>query len=180
MHKTFIVILLTSMILFSNLASADYGFEFESITYLNKGYHGSAWYGKNGKRVRLIYASVTYPEMLNPDGFKNYTSTFKEIEFDFYFGEDKDNFREIWFAAGAGQTDMSVESKSTGKTATITSTDFHTGVGYAISVKNNFYINPWIGADVHLDAPKTVNVGSEIWQPQIIEIVGGMKLGFDF
>jgi hypothetical protein len=150
------------------------------MTFLNDGYHGSVWYGSGGKRIRLVYAKATYPKPFTPDGFANLTSRFKEIEFDFFVGDKRNDFRGIWLAIGGGQTDMSIESKATGATATITSNDLHSGIGYAVPVLGGFYINPWIGADVHLNTPDSVQVGTETWHPRKIDPVGGMKLGFEF
>ncbi len=161
-------------------AYAEVGFESETMTFMNKGYHGSVWYGSDGKRVRLVYAKATYPQSLNPEGFTNFTSKFKEIEFDFFTSEEGGHFRGWWFAIGGGQTDMSIESKTTGATARITSDDLHSGIGYAISIVDGFYINPWIGADIHLNAPRTVQVGTEVWHPRKVDVVGGVKLGVDF
>lgn len=166
--------------LFSGYAYAEFGIESETMTFLNKGYHASVWYGSGGKRVRLVYSRVTYPEQFAPDGFTNLTARFKEIEFDFFMGEGRNDFRGFWFAIGGGQTDMSIESKTTGATANITATDLHSGIGYAVPVVGGFYVNPWIGADFHLNAPEQVQVGTETWNPRKIDLVGGMKLGFEF
>jgi hypothetical protein len=180
MKRIIVVPVLLLSCLFSGYANAEFGIESETMTFLNKGYHGSVWYGSGGKRIRLVYSRVTYPEQFNPAGFTNLTSRFKEIEFDFFVGEKRDDFRGLWFAMGGGQTDMSIQSKATGATAKITCNDLHTGIGYAVSVLDGFYVNPWIGADVHLNAPKQVQVGTETWNPRMIDLVGGMKLGFEF
>lgn len=166
--------------LFCGYASADFGIEAETMAFLNKGYHGSVWYGAAGKRVRLVYSRVTYPGPFNPEGFTNMTSRFKEIEFDFFVGDQRNHFRGLWIAIGGGQTDMSIESKTSGATANIVCNDLHSGIGYAVPVQGNFYINPWIGADMHLNAPEQVRVGTETWNPRKIDLVGGMKLGFEF
>lgn len=180
MKKISAILLLVAMVVMTGNANADVGAESEIMTFLNKGYHGSVWFGTGGNRVRFVYAKATYPDMLNPAGFTNQTSTFKEVEFDFFFGEKRADFRGAWFAIGGGQTDMSIESKTTGATATITANDLHSGIGYAISVAGNFYVNPWIGVDVHLNLPDTVPVGAEVWSPRKVDFVGGMKLGLDF
>jgi hypothetical protein len=163
-----------------NNANADIGIESEVVTFLNNGYHGSVWFGAEGRRIRFVYAKATYPGALTPSGFTNWTSRFKEAEFDFFFGDRKNDFRGPWFAIGAGQTEMSIESKSTAATARITSNDLHSGIGYAISVANKFYVNPWIGIDVHLNVPGSVQVGTETWNPRKVDWVGGMKLGLNF
>jgi hypothetical protein len=180
MKKLVLIPALLSSCLISGFANADIGIESETMAFLNKGYHASVWYGSRGKRIRLVYSKVTYPGPFNPEGFTNLTSRFKEIEFDFFVGEKRDAFRGLWIALGGGQTDMSIQSKSTAATANITSNDFHTGIGYAVPVLGGFYINPWIGADVHLNAPKNVQVGTETWNPRKVDLVGGMKLGFEF
>ncbi len=102
------------------------------------------------------------------------------MEIDFFFGAESNKFRGVWFAIGGGETETSIESKATGETAEITTTDLHSGIGYAISIANSFYINPWIGIDVHLDAPDEVQVGDETWEPRKVDFVGGMKLGINF
>lgn len=164
----------------SGYANAEIGIESETLAFLNKGYHGSIWYGSGGKRIRLVYSKVTFPGAFEPEGFTNLTARFKEVEFDFFVGDQRDNFRGLWIALGGGQTNMSIESKTTSATATITSNDLHTGIGYAVSVRGGFYVNPWIGADVHLNTPNRVQVGSETWYPRRVDLVGGMKLGLQF
>lgn len=180
MKKIFIVPVALLSCIFSGYADAQIGIESDTVAFLNKGYHGSVWYGSGGKRVRLVYAKATFPDSFNPAGFTNLTSTFKEIEFDFFIGEKRDDFRGLWFAIGGGQTKMSIESKTTGAAAKITVNDLHSGIGYAVSIMDGFYINPWIGIDVHIDAPNKVQVGTETWNPRKVDPVGGVKLGIDF
>jgi hypothetical protein len=75
---------------------------------------------------------------------------------------------------------MSIESKTTGAGAQITVNDLHSGIGYAVSITDGFYINPWIGIDVHLNVPNKVQVGTETWNPRKVDPVGGVKLGINF
>lgn len=156
------------------------GLESEIMTWINGGYHGSVWIGKNGHRARFVIAKATYPDYLNPEGFTNLTSTFFEIETDHFFGKKKTEFRGLWFAIGAGYTKQSITSKLSGIEETIHLFDIHTGVGYALSIYKRLYINPWIGIDLHVNAPKQVNVGSEIWEPRIVDPVLGAKIGYSF
>lgn len=163
-----------------NRISYSYGFESEIMCFINKGYHGSFWFGKNGLRARLVLAKATYPDYLNPDGFTNLTSKFYEIEIDYYFGKKRREFRGLWYALGAGYTQQSIKSVTTNEEGIIDLIDLHTGVGYAISIYKGLYINPWIGIDLHINAPNEVNVGEEIWKPRKIDPVLGAKIGYSF
>lgn len=180
MNRIILTLVLLTNCLFSAHARADFGLESETMAFLNKGYHGSIWYGSGGTRARLVYSRVTFPGAFNPEGFTNLTARFREIEFDFFVGDQRNEFRGLWIAIGGGQTDMSIESKTTGATASITCNDLHSGIGYAIPVQGGFYVNPWIGIDIHLNAPEQVRVGTETWNPRKVDLVGGMKLGFQF
>jgi hypothetical protein len=157
-----------------------YGVETEIMTWINSGYHGSLWLGKNGMRVRFVVASATFPEYLNPEGFKNPTSDFYEIEFDYFFGKKRREFRGLWYALGSGYTKQTIESKTTNLQSSVDLIDLHTGVGYAINLYKGLYINPWVGLSIHLNAPKEVNIGAEIWKPRTIDPVLGAKLGYSF
>jgi hypothetical protein len=157
-----------------------YGVETEIMTWINSGYHGSLWLGKNGMRVRFVVASATFPEYLNPEGFKNLTSDFYEIEFDYFFGKKRREFRGLWYALGSGYTKQTIESKTTNLQSSVDLIDLHTGVGYAINLYKGLYINPWVGLSIHLNAPKEVNIGAEIWKPRTIDPVLGAKLGYSF
>lgn len=180
MKKSLLVSAVLASFLGSNQAHAEIGIESDTVPFLNKGYHGSVWYGSAGKRIRLVYAKATFPDAFTPDGFSNLTSRFKEMEFDFFIGKRREEFLGPWIAIGGGRTDMSIQSSTTGATATITSNDLHSGIGYAIPVTEGFYINPWIGVDIHLNALEKVQVGNETWNPRKADLVGGMKLGIKF
>jgi hypothetical protein len=163
-----------------NRVSYFYGVESEIMCFINKGYHGSFWIGKNGVRTRLVIAKATYPDYLNPEGFTKLTSKFYEIETDYFFGKKRNNFRGLWYALGVGYTQQSIVSEVAKEKGRIDLIDLHTGVGYAISIYNGFYINPWIGIDLHLNAPKKLRVGNEIWKPRKIDPVLGAKIGYSF
>ncbi|SHF35593.1 hypothetical protein [Dysgonomonas macrotermitis] len=155
------------------------GIESEVMCYINKGYHGSFWVGMNGIRSRFVFAKSTFPSSFAPDGFKNLTSTFYEMEVDFFIGKQKREYKGLWIAAGLGLTNQSIESKSTGLKGDTNLFDIHSGAGYAISLYKALYINPWIGIDIHTNT-KNISVGNETWKPNIIDIVGGAKIGYRF
>jgi hypothetical protein len=129
----------------------------------------------------LVTAKSSYPSGLVESGFKDQTLTFfYEIEFDVFFGENKDNFRGFWLAGGFGRTKHDITSETTGIDASIHTNDIHFGTGYTFEISKNFTVNPWIGAAYHINAPSSVAVGSEVWSPKEIDLVGGLKLGFEF
>lgn len=156
-----------------------FGIESEIMTFVNKGYHGSFWVGVNGIRSRFVYAKSTFPSSFTPDGFKNLTSTFYEMEVDFFIQRKRKEYRGLWVAIGCGLTQQSIKSKSTDLKGTINLFDIHSGVGYAIGLYKGLYINPWIGIDLHTNV-KNVQVGNERWKPNFIEPVGGAKIGYRF
>lgn len=157
-----------------------FGFESEINTFINSGWHGSVWVGKGGHRARLVVAKAKFPKSFTPSGFKDLQSTFFEIEIDNYFGKKRDEFRGFWFALGGGYTIQSIKSETTGLKGEIDLFDLHSGIGYAISLYKGLYINPWLGVDVHLNAPSKVAIGNEIWKPSKIEPVLGAKIGYSF
>lgn len=167
---------------YSNVAQAQshYGFESNVTTFIGNGYHGSFWYGKNGLRARAILSRAVYPDKLTADGFKDKTLTYREVEFDFFFGANADKFRGFWLAAGFGRTDHEITSKSTEIQASISTNDLHFGGGYTFELTSRFTCNPWLGGDYHASAPDEVKVGNETWNPKKLELVAGLKLGIDF
>lgn len=163
-----------------NCTAFSFGVESEVMCFINKGYHGSFWFGKNGLRARAVVAKATYPDYLNQEGFTNLTSRFYEIEIDYYFSKKRNNFRGFWYALGAGYTQQSIENATSKESEAIDLIDLHTGVGYAISIYKGLYINPWLGIDLHLNAPNVVNVGNDVWNPRKIDPVLGTKIGYSF
>lgn len=157
----------------------SFGVESEIMTWINKGYHGSFWFGKNGLRARFVVAKATYPDKFNPEGFTNLTSQFYEMEVDYFFGKKRNAFRGLWVALGTGYTKQTIESETTQIKASTDLIDLHTGIGYAINIYKGLYINPWIGIDLHLNT-KDVEVGSETWTPNSIDPVLGAKIGYSF
>ena len=181
-----IKIVFAVVILFSNISlyaqskeKLSFGLESEIMTWINKGYHGSFWVGKKGLRARLVIAKATYPDKFTPEGFTNLTSEFYEMEFDYFFGKNKNDFRGLWVALGTGYTKQSIESKTSEISASIDLIDLHTGIGFAISLYKGLYINPWIGIDLHLNS-QDINVGNEHWKPNLIDPVLGAKIGYSF
>ncbi len=156
-----------------------FGFASELMTWINKGFHGSFWIGKNGLRARLVTAKAVYPNAFSPKGFKDLTSEFYEIEIDYFFGKKRNEFRGIWFAVGSGYTRQSVVSESSGQKVYANLFDLHSGIGYTISLYKGLYINPWIGVDLHLNR-KEIKVGEEKWTPNFIDPVLGAKVGYSF
>lgn len=156
-----------------------FGFESEIVTWINQGYHGSFWMGRNGLRARLVIAKATYPDSFNPEGFTDLTSEFYEIEFDYFFGKKRSEFRGLWVALGTGYTRQSIQSETTYIRASTDLIDLHSGVGYAITIYKGLYITPWVGVDLHLNA-QDVEVGNEIWTPNFIDPVFGAKVGYSF
>lgn len=163
-----------------NRSTFSCGVESEIMCFINKGYHGSFWFGKNGLRARAVIAKATYPDYLNQVGFSNLTSRFYEIEIDYFFGKKRNDFRGLWYALGSGYTQQSIENATTKESATIDLIDLHTGIGYAISIYNGLYVNPWVGIDLHLNAANEVYVGDNVWNPRKIDPVLGAKIGYSF
>lgn len=157
-----------------------YGFESNVPTFFLDGYHASAWYGKDGLRFRLVSSEAVYPDHFTETGFKDKTLTFLEIEFDYFLGSDASRFRGFWVACGTGRTKQKITSKNSGAVARIETYDFHFGTGYVFELSEIFTLNPWVGGDYHLDTPSTVSVGGETWDPEELELVGGLKVGIDF
>lgn len=156
-----------------------FGLESEIMCFINQGYHGSVWVGYNGFRSRFVVAQSTYPDRLDPKGFKNLKSQFYEIEVDFFLGKRRKEYRGLWVASGFGLTKQSIESEITGLRGHANLFDWHSGVGYAIGIYKAIYINPWIGLDIHIN-PKNIYIGDEKWRPNIIDPVGGAKIGYSF
>lgn len=161
-------------------AEGKYGFESNVTVFLLDGYHGSVWYGENGYRVRVVTAKAVYPSGMVASGFKNKILTFNEIEFDVFFGKNKNDFHGAWVAGGLGRTKHEITSKTTDMSNQIYTIDIHFGTGYTHEILENFTVNPWLGGVYHVDAPDSVAVGDEIWSPKKINFVGGVKLGFEF
>lgn len=157
----------------------SFGVESEILTFINKGYHGSFWVGMNGIRARFVCAQATSPSFLSPKGFKDLKTQFYEMEVDVYFGKRRNEFRGLWVALGPGLTKQSIKSKDTNIKGKITMFDIHSGIGYSIGMYKGLYINPWIGLDLHTNA-KDVQIGNETWKPNLIDPVGGAKIGYSF
>ena len=162
------------------MAEGKYGIESNLVPFFLDGYHASVWYGKNGYRARVVTAKSDYPSSLVQSGFEDQTLTFYEVEFDIFFGDKKDQFRGLWIAAGYGRTKQEIRSETTGSEASIRTNDIHFGTGYTFEITNDITLNPWIGGAYHLNIPTNVEVGSEVWNPDDIDLVGGVKLGYEF
>lgn len=154
-----------------------FGLEAESMCFINNGYHGSFWIGKKGIRARFVIAKATFPGSITPKGFKDLTSNFYEVEIDRFLGKHKNDFKGIWYAIGSGYTNQKIISASTNSEAYIHLVDLHSGIGYTLNLYKCVYLNPWLGIDAHINRPKNVSVGGEIWHPRLIEPLFGAKLG---
>jgi hypothetical protein len=159
-------------------AKVAYGFESELMTWINSGYHGSFWIGKNGHRFRAIVARATFPSQFTPEGFRDLTSQFYEVETDHFFGKNRAQFRGFWLAIGAGYTKQSIVEQTSHMKKAVDLIDIHSGAGYAINIYKGMYINPWLGIDYHVNAPDAVPVGNRVWKPGTVDPVFGAKIGY--
>ncbi|TGV00740.1 hypothetical protein [Flavivirga rizhaonensis] len=153
------------------------GVETNILPFLYNGYHGSIWGGKNGYRLRLVTAKTDYPSSTVPEGFSKVNLTFYEVEFDAFFGRRKSEFIGFWLASGIGRTTHEATT-SNGISDKTTTTDIHFGIGYTFSVWKGLTVNPWVGGAWHTDFPDEIVVGSEIWRPNSLSPVGGLKIGY--
>jgi hypothetical protein len=154
-----------------------FGFESEILTWIQGGYHGSVWLGRDGLRLRAVVAQATFPQGLTPNGFRDLTSQFYEMECDLFLGDRADKFRGTWIALGGGLTRQSIRSDD-GHEGRLLLADIHSGFGYTTALPRGFTLNPWVGIDLHLNTPDQVAVGSQIWKPRWFDPVLGCKAGW--
>lgn len=176
---TTMAIILSSIPMYVN-AEAKFGIESSLLPYYLDGYHVSAWYGDNGYRARFEVSEASYPDEMVASGFTSSEVSFYEVEFDAYFGSQKNEFRGFWIGAGVGQSEHSITAISSNTSSNIISNDLHVSTGYTYSMMKNITVNPWVGASYYLGFPDDVVVGSDTWSPEALQLVGGFNLGIDF
>ena len=77
-----------------------FGIEIDLLPYATKGYYGSAFAGRDGRRFRGVAARSTTPSFLVTDGFKKKRTDAYAFLIDRFFGSKSQELKGFWIGGG--------------------------------------------------------------------------------
>jgi len=165
-------------------ARADnrFGVESDVIGWATGGYHGSAWFGTERVRVRLVKALFYTPTFTLPDEFESLRNDAWEFFIDVAWRPRHGRFEGVWSSIGLELYDRTIREVDTAEIERFNALDLALRAGYIWRPfkASGFYVNPWIGLNAHLSGPDTVLVGSTTYTVPSLAPLGSLKLGYGF
>jgi hypothetical protein len=161
--------------------ASNWGFESDAIGWATGGYHGSAWFGTEQVRVRIVKALFYAPQFTVPDGFERLRNDVWEFFVDVAWRPRPARFGGLWSGVGLELYDREIRDESSGTDATYDALELAFRTGYIWRPFNaGFYVNPWVGVNVRLDGEASVLVGERTYSAPRVSPLASLKLGWQF
>ncbi len=161
--------------------ASHWGFESDAIGWATGGYHGSAWFGTEQVRVRIVKALFYAPQFTVPEGFERLRNDVWEFFVDVAWRPPQARFGGLWTGVGLELYDREIRDKSSGTDATYDALELALRTGYIWRPFNaGFYVNPWLGLNVRLDGDASVLVGERTYSAPRLSPLASLKLGWQF
>lgn len=161
--------------------ASSWGFESDAIGWASGGYHGSAWFGSEQVRVRVVKAVFFAPSFIVPEGFERLRHEAWEFFVDVAWRPRPARFEGLWSGVGLELYDRTIRDASTGTDAEFDALELALRTGYIWRPFDaGFYVNPWIGLNVRLDGDATVLVGERVYAAPRLSPLASLKLGWQF
>lgn len=165
----------------STAHGSHWGVESDAIGWATRGYHGSAWFGSEQVRVRIVKALFYAPQLTVPDGFERLRNEAWEFFVDVAWRPGPNRFEGLWSSAGLELYERSIRDASSGETADFDVLDLALRTGYIWHPFDaGFYVNPWVGLNVRVDGDASVLVGERTYSVPRVAPLASLKLGWQF
>lgn len=161
--------------------ASRWGVESDVVGWATGGYHGSAWFGSEQVRVRLVKAVFFAPDFTVPSGFERLRNEAWEFFVDVTWRPRPARFEGLWSGVGLELYDRQIRDESSGTVADLDSLELALRTGYIWRPFDaGFYLNPWVGLNLRLDGDSSVLVGERTYSAPRVSPVASLKLGWQF
>lgn len=165
----------------STAHASRWGFESDVVGWATGGYHGSAWFGSEQVRVRIVKAVFFAPSFTVPSGFERLRNEAWEFFVDVAWRPRPSRFEGLWSGVGLELYDRQIRDESSGTDAGFDALELALRTGYIWRPFDaGFYLNPWVGLNVRLDGDSSVLVGERTYSAPRVSPVASLKLGWQF
>lgn len=176
--------LVLSSILLATAGTAEashWGLESDVIGWASGGYHGSAWFGTEQLRVRIVKAVFYSPTFTLPDELDRLRNEAWEFFVDRAWSPPGSRFAGLWSGVGLEVYDRRIRAESSHSEADFEALEVALRTGYIWHPFNaGFYINPWVGLNVRLDGESSVLAGERTYSAPRLIPLASLKLGWQF
>jgi hypothetical protein len=157
-----------------------FGSEVDLLPYINKGYYGSAFAGRDGWRFRVVAARSTMPSFLVKDGFRDKRSDAYAALVDRFFGNKKDRLEGFWIGGGVEDWRSRIRTESATSYAHYNNVMLTAGAGYVWKFSSHFYLNPWVAGHFAMGGARDIAVAGKTYTQPAFTPEASVKLGFMF
>jgi len=166
----------------STAHASRWGIESDAIGWASGGYHGSAWFGSEQVRVRIVKALFYAPSFTVPEGFERLRHEAWEFFVDVAWRRSRPSrFAGPWSSLGLELYDRTIRDASSGTDARFDALELALRTGYIWHPFDaGFYVNPWVGLNVRLDGEASVLVGERTYAAPRVSPLASLKLGWQF
>jgi hypothetical protein len=158
------------------------GLESDLVGWATGGYHGSAWFGGDRVRLRIVKALFYTPSFLVPDGFDRHRNDAWEFFIDTAWRPRAGRFDGLWTGVGLELYDRSIRDASSGTETRFDALELAFRAGYIWRPFGDLglYVNPWVGLNVRLTGADDVSVATSVYEAPRVAPLGSVKLGYQF
>lgn len=165
----------------STAHASNWGLESDVIGWATGGYHGSAWFGSERVRLRMVKAVFYPPDFTLPDGFERLRNDAWEFFIDVAWRPPGNRFEGLWSSLGLELYDRTIRDEGSGTDARFSALELALRAGYIWHPFDaGFYVNPWVGLNVRMAGDETVLVGERTYSAPRIAPLASLKLGWEF
>ena len=152
------------------------GIELDALPFVTGGYFGAMTIGTQKLRGRLLYTKVNMPSFITPSQFNYHRVHSTAVLVDYFFKDMSQN--GFWLGLGIVRWNSSIREKSSDITKEFDTYLINGSLGYLYPIWKRFYISPWAGMSIPLNASAPVKIGNSIYQRPFFNPEASIKIGF--
>jgi hypothetical protein len=160
--------------------SGTVGFELDALPFLTGGYYGSVWFGAAPWRLRAVVSGVNVPALATQPQYEHLRLDVVALIADWFFGTRAGSLAGPWVGGGLERWDNRIEPKGAPGSATFSNDVVTVGGGYVLTLRGNWYLNPWFAAHYLVGGDFDVDVGRRTYHPPRASGEVSLKLGWHF
>ena len=151
------------------------GIELDVLPYALGGYFGAGWIGKDHVRLRVLTANVHKPDLTTNSAFTHHHIYAYALVADYFL---KTGWQGWWIGAGPVYWKSTIQSKSSGASASFDNWLLNGSIGYHFPISNKLYCSPWGGLSLRVAGDQQTPVGAERFTLPLLNPEVSVKFGW--